>query len=309
MTRYLVTGGAGFIGSHIVKELLQRGQTVRVLDNFATGNRNNLLPFQGQIELIEGDIRDLGTVQNAVTGVDYVLHQAALPSVPRSIINPITTNEVNINGSLNILVAARDAEVKRVVFASSSSIYGNSELLPKREEMPTVPLSPYAVTKQTAESYCRAFTNVYGLPTIALRYFNVFGPGQDPNSQYSAAVPKFITKMIARQSPTINGDGSQSRDFTFIKNVVNANLLAAKAPAEVSGTFNVAHGGRYTLLELIDGINKALNSNIQPIFGPERTGDVKHSEADISRIREVLGYEPEVGFVEGLRLTVQSFIR
>jgi len=307
MPFYLVTGGAGFIGSNIVEELLQRQQQVRVLDNFATGSRANLTPFLDQIELIEGDIRDLETVREAVAGVDFVLHQAALPSVPRSIAAPITSNETNVNGTLNILVAARDAKVKRVVYASSSSVYGNSLTLPKYEEMPTAPLSPYAVSKLAGENYCQAFTTVYNLPTIALRYFNVFGPRQDPSSQYSAVIPKFITQMLAGKSPTINGDGLHSRDFTYVKNVVNANLLAATAPAHVSGFFNVACGQRYTLLNLVQELNKIFNLNIEPLFGPERPGDIKHSEASIARIKQALDYKPQIDFAQGLRLTALHF--
>jgi UDP-glucose 4-epimerase len=308
MALYLVTGGAGFIGSSLVEELLHRRQQVRVLDNFATGKRENLAPFLDQVELVEGDIRDLETVHAAVAGVDYILHQAALPSIPRSIAAPITSNETNVNGTLNVLVAARAAGVKRVVYASSSSIYGNSQLLPKREDMPAAPLSPYAVSKLAGESYCLAFAHVYGLPAIALRYFNVFGPRQDPASQYSAVIPKFISLMLAGKPLTINGDGLHSRDFTYIKNVVKANLLAATAPAEISGVFNIACGQRHTLLELIRELNHLLGLKIEPHFGPERPGDVKHSEADISRIRQVLGYEPEVDFAQGLRLTAQGFL-
>ncbi|MFN8455558.1 MAG: SDR family oxidoreductase [Anaerolineae bacterium] len=308
MSFYLVTGGAGFIGSSIVEELLLRRQRVRVLDNFATGQRANLTPFLDQIEMIEGDIRDLETVRDAVSGVDFVLHQAALPSVPRSVAAPITTNETNITGTLNILVAARDAQVRRVVYASSSSVYGNSPTLPKHENMPTAPMSPYAVSKLAGENYCQAFTTVYNLPTIALRYFNVFGPRQNPTSQYSAVIPKFISQMLAGKSPTINGDGSQSRDFTFVKNVVRANLLAAEAPPQISGFYNVACGVRYTLMDLVDKLNEILGLNVKPQFGPERPGDVKHSLADITKIQQALGYEPQIDFVEGLKLIAQTFL-
>lgn len=308
MAQFLVTGGAGFIGSNIVEELLRRGERVRVFDNFSTGRRANLTPFLDQIELVEGDIRDLETVHEAMAGVDYVLHQAALPSVPRSVAAPITSNETNVNGTLNILVAARDARVKRVVYASSSSVYGNSATLPKHEDMPTAPLSPYAVSKLAGENYCQAFTEVYGLPTISLRYFNAFGPRQDPTSQYSAVIPKFITQMLAGRSPLINGDGLHSRDFTYVTNVVHANLLAAIAPLNISGYYNVACGERYSLLDLFKRLKEILDLEIQPHFGPERAGDVKHSEADISRFKQALGYEPQVNFSEGLRLTVQSFL-
>lgn len=251
LAKYLVTGGAGFIGSNIVEELVDRNESVRVLDNLSTGRRENIEPFMDKIEFIEGDLRDLDAVRKAVEGVDYVLHQGALPSVPRSIDEPLTTNEVNVNGTLKVLIAARDAGVKRVVYASSSSIYGNSEVLPKREDMPPNPLSPYAISKLAGENYCRIFYQIYGLETVCLRYFNVFGPRQDPTSQYSAVIPKFINAMLNGERPIIYGDGKQSRDFTFVANVVQANLLACEANGVAGELFNVACGERYTLLDLI----------------------------------------------------------
>jgi UDP-glucose 4-epimerase len=307
MNSYLVTGGAGFIGSNIVKELLKRNQTVRVLDNFSTGKRENLFEYRENLdfELIEGDLRSFHTVREAVKGMDYILHQGALPSVPRSIHDPITTNDVNILGTLNILEAAKEFGIKRVVYASSSSIYGDNEELPKREDMPVRPLSPYALSKYTAERYCQIFSNIYGLETVCLRYFNVFGPNQDPTSQYSAVIPKFINLMSNGEPPVIFGDGTQSRDFTFISNNVEANLLACTANG-VSGTvFNIACGERYTLLRLVEIINEILNTSIKPVFKSPRPGDVKHSLADISLAKEKLQFSVVTGFVEGLKNLIQ----
>ncbi|HET8627695.1 MAG TPA: SDR family oxidoreductase [Thermomicrobiales bacterium] len=309
MTCYLVTGGAGFIGANLVEELLRRGARVRVLDNLATGRAENLAPFRGDVEFIEGDLRDPACVRRAVAGVEIVLHQAALPSVPRSVADPLTSNEVNVTGTVQLLVAARDAGVRRVVAASSSSVYGNSPTLPKVETMPTEPLSPYAVSKLATERYCQAFTQVYGLPTIALRYFNVFGPRQDPTSQYSAVIPKFIALLLRGESPLIHGDGRQSRDFTYVDNVVAANLLAAEAPPEVSGYFNVACGDRVSLLDLVARLNALLGTAIPARHGPPRPGDVRDSQADIGTIRRLLGYEPVVGFDEGLARTLAYFRR
>ena len=304
MTFYLVTGGAGFIGSHIVEELIRRGEPVRVLDNFSTGRRENIAPFLEHIELIEGDLRDLPTVHRAVEGVDYVLHQAALSSVPRSVADPLASNAANVTGTLHLLVAARDAGVKRVVYASSSSAYGDSPTLPKQEDMPTAPKSPYAVSKLAGEQYCRAFTEVYGLETVSLRYFNVFGPRQDPASQYAAVIPKFITAMLQGEPPTVYGDGHQSRDFTYVANVVHANLLAATAPGVAGRVFNVACGQRYTLLDLIAILNEILDTHITPIHTDPRPGDVRHSLADVTAAQEALGYRAEMDFREGLRRTV-----
>lgn len=299
---FLVTGGAGFIGSNIVKELLQRKQRVRVLDNFATGKRENLFEFKGNpdFELIEGDLRSFHVVRAAVKGMDYILHQGALPSVPRSIHDPLTTNDVNILGTLNILEAAKEFGVKRVVYASSSSIYGDNESLPKSEDMPVNPLSPYALSKYTGECYCRIFTRIYGLETVCLRYFNVFGPNQDPLSQYSAVIPKFIHLMSAGKRPVIYGDGSQSRDFTHVTNVVAANLLACTAEGIGGEVFNIACGRSYTLLHLVNSLNRILGTTIEPLFEDERPGDVKHSLADISRAKEKLGFRVITRFEEGL---------
>lgn len=301
---YLVTGGAGFIGSHLVEALLVQGAAVRVLDNFSTGYQANLAPFQKDIERIEGDLRDLETVQRAVMGVTYVLHQAALPSVPRSVQDPLTSHHCNVTGTLNLLTACRDAGVQRVVYASSSSVYGDSQELPKHEAMVQKPKSPYAVSKLAAEQYCQAFYTVYGLETVALRYFNVFGPRQDPHSPYAAVIAKFITGMLQGKAPVIHGDGMQSRDFTYVANNVKANLLAAKAPSVGGQVFNIACGQRYTLLDLVEAINHIIGTNLQPRHMESRTGDVLHSEAAIQAAQRCLGYTPEVTFYEGLERTV-----
>ncbi len=308
MDHYLVTGGAGFIGSNLVEELLQQGEKVRVLDNFATGRRDNLKPFNSDIEIVEGDIRSLSTVYRAVDGIDYVLHQAALPSVQRSVEDPITTNEVNITGTLNVLIASRDRNVKRVVFASSSSVYGNNNILPKREDMKLDPLSPYAAAKLTGEKYCKVFSNVYGLSTIVLRYFNVFGPRQDPSSQYSAVIPKFIYMMRNHKVPTIFGDGEQSRDFTYIKNVIKANLLACKNLVLKHEVFNCACQEQISINQLVHYLNEILNTNITPTYAKPRSGEVKHSLADISKARNLLEFDAGIDFKEGLKKTVDWFI-
>ena len=312
MATYLVTGGAGFIGSHIVDELIRRDARVRVLDNFSTGKRDNLQPAfreaRSRIDLIEGDIRDLDTVRRAVRGVDYVLHQAALPSVPRSVADPLMTNEVNVTGTLNVLIAARDENVKRVVYASSSSVYGDSPTLPKREDMPTRPLSPYAVSKLAGESYCHVFFQVYGLSTVALRYFNVFGPRQDPTSQYAAVIPRFITRMLQGTAPVIYGDGTQSRDFTYVANVVEANLLACQSDAVIGQVCNTALGVRFTLLDLVRILNGILMTDIAPEFGAARRADVKHSQADVAKLKRLAGFSEGVGFEEGLRQTIQWYV-
>ena len=307
MALYLVTGGAGFIGSHLIEELLKRGERVRVLDNYSTGRRSNIAEFLDRIELLDGDIRSYHVVREVVDGVDYILHEAALPSVPRSIRDPITSNDVNVGGTLNILEAARSAGVKKVVFASSSSIYGNNPELPKHEGMIPDPLSPYAVSKLASEKYCKVFSDIYGLPTIALRYFNVFGPRQDPSSQYSAVIPKFITAMIKDEQPVIFGDGEQSRDFTYVANVVNANLLAADAESVSGIAMNSACHQRITLNELVAFINKILGKNISPIYKDERKGDVKHSFADITKIGKALHYIPSITFEEGLKITIEWY--
>ena len=307
--KYLVTGGAGFIGSNIVSELLKQGQQVVVLDNFATGKRENILPLMKNenLTMIEGDLRSFHIVRSAVKGVDYILHQGALPSVPRSINDPITSNDVNILGMLNILEAAKEFGVKRVITASSSSIYGNSETLPKVESMPVNPLSPYALTKYAQERYCQIFSQIYGLETVALRYFNVFGPNQDPTSQYSAVIPKFIKLIMADKEPVIYGDGSQSRDFTFVENNVWANIQACTAPKAAGQVINIACGERYTLIDLVNMINEILGKKIEPKFEKDRAGDVKHSLAGIDKAKEVLGYEVKVDFREGLKRTVEYF--
>ncbi|MDH7500056.1 MAG: SDR family oxidoreductase [candidate division NC10 bacterium] len=307
MKNVLVTGGAGFIGSHLTEALVGRGEVVRVLDNFSTGRKENLAHLWDRIELVEGDIRDLNTVRRAMRGVDFVLHQAALPSVSRSIADPATTHEVNATGTLYVLMAAREAGAKRVVFASSSSVYGNSPSLPKREDMPLQPISPYACTKLAGEHYCRTFSHVYGIQTVCLRYFNVFGPRQDPHSEYSAAIPRFVTRMMAGEPPTIYGDGLQSRDFTYVQNVVQANLLACAAGEGAGGIFNVGCGERHSLLSVIDALNGILSSNLQPVLAPARPGDVRHSLACIERAAQILGYHPDTTLKAGLEYTVQWF--
>jgi nucleoside-diphosphate-sugar epimerase len=307
LTLYLVTGGAGFIGSNIVEELLHRGERVRVLDDFSTGKRENLSTFLDGIELVEGDLRDPSAVRQAVGGVGYILHQGALPSVQRSIDNPVASHAVNATGTLNLLIAAREAGVKRVVYAASSSVYGDSPTLPKQEDMLPRPKSPYAVSKLAGEQYCRAFTEVYGLETVCLRYFNVFGPRQDPNSHYSGVIPLFITAMLRGEPPTVHGDGLQSRDFSYVSNVVQANLLAAKAPDVGGQVFNIACGKRYTLLDMIAALNDISGTQIEPVYAAPRAGDVRHSLADISAAQEFLGYRVLVDFCEGLRRTVDWY--
>ena len=307
--KYLVTGGAGFIGSNIVKELLRQGQEVRALDNFATGKRENILPLlkNPKLTLIEGDLRSFHIARAAVKGVDYILHQGALPSVPRSINDPITSNDVNVLGTLNILEAAREFGVKRVVCASSSSIYGNSETLPKVETMPVNPMSPYALTNYAQERYCQIFHQLYRLETVSLRYFNVFGPNQDPTSQYSAVIPKFIRLIQQEREPIIYGDGLQSRDFTFVENNVWANIQACTAEKAAGEVINIACGERYTLLDLVRMINEIMGKNVEPRFEPERPGDVKHSLAGIEKAKQLLGYEVRVDFKTGLERTIDFF--
>jgi nucleoside-diphosphate-sugar epimerase len=305
--RVLVTGGGGFIGSHLVERLLRDGHEARVLDNFATGRRENLLGLDGEFELIEGDLQSYERAHNAVRDCEVVLHQGALPSVPRSIQDPLTSNASNVVGTLNVLLAARDSDVRRVVYASSSSVYGQNPELPKREEMATEPIAPYAVAKLAGEGYCRAFSRVYGIETVALRYFNVFGPRQDPLSQYAAVIPNFITAFLRGKSPRVHGDGEQSRDFTYIDNVVDANLLAMDADGVAGETFNVACGERITLNRILELLRELSGREIEAEYGPARPGDIPHSLADISRARERLGYEPDVGFGEGLRRTYEDY--
>ncbi len=305
---YLVTGGAGFIGSNIVNALLTKGENVRVLDNFSTGKRENILNFinNPNFSIIEGDLRSFHTVRDAVKGVDYILHQGALPSVQRSVNDPITTNDVNISGTLNVLEAAKEFGVKRVVFASSSSVYGNSKALPKEESMEIAPLSPYALSKYAGERYCQIYYQIYGLETVCLRYFNVFGPNQDPTSQYSAVIPKFIKSILNNKQPIIYGDGMQSRDFTFVENVISANLLACTAENVAGEMFNIACGDRYNLIQLVETINELLIKNIQPVFNTERKGDVKHSLASIEKAKKMLGYKVLAPFNVGLLRTIES---
>jgi UDP-glucose 4-epimerase len=305
--RVLVTGGAGFIGSNLVEELLDRGHEVKVLDNFSTGRRENLLSWNGDVELIEGELRSYERVSNAVRGCELVFHQGALPSVPRSVQDPITSNEVNVNGTLNVLLASRDAGVKRVIFASSSSIYGDLPGLPRVESMPVGPAAPYAVSKLAAEQYCSVANKVYGLETVALRYFNVFGRRQDPNSHYSAVIPKFITAMLNGKQPTIFGDGEQLRDFTHISNVVAANLAAAEVEAAAGHVFNIGAGHPRSLNELVATLNRLLGTEIEPVYAERRPGDVRQSWADVSLARAVMGYEATVGFEEGLGITIESY--
>lgn len=313
--KVLVTGGGGFIGSNLVEALLRRGDDVRVIDDFSTGRRENLAEVPewaaaggGQFELVEGDIRDLDTVHQVVEGCDVVLHQAAIPSVARSVDDPITSHKVNLDGTLNLLVAARDARVHRFVAASSSSLYGESPTLPKVETMNPAPISPYGLDKYGAESYCRLFTRLYGLQTVALRYFNVFGPRQDPGSEYSAVIPKFITRMAGGEAPVIFGDGEQTRDFTYVDNVVQANLLGAEAPESACGeAYNVACGDRISLLELVERLNRILGTGLKAKHQEPRAGDIKHSLAGIEKIEQNLGFEVRVALDEGLERTVAHF--
>ena len=305
MTTFLVTGGAGFIGSNLVHALVKRGERVRVLDNFSTGKRRNLRPILNNMELLEGDLLDYEMVKKAVQGVDYILHEAALPSVPRSIRDPLSTHEVNITGTLNLLIAAKKGKVKRLIYASSSSVYGDSPELPKHEGMSPEPKSPYAVSKLAGEYYCRVFWEAYGLGTVCLRYFNIFGPRQDHASLYAAVIPKFINAMLKGTSPTIYGDGLQSRDFTYIDNVVEANLLALQAKGVEGQVFNIAWGGRYSVMDLVKELNRITRRDLPPRFSPPREGDVRHSQASIVKAEAILGYRPKVGFQEGLQRTVE----
>jgi len=307
MAVYLVTGGAGFIGSNIVAELLAQGATVRVVDNFATGRRENLVSFASQIDFREVDICDLTALKASFGGVDVVLHQAAIPSVPKSVIDPITSHNADLTGTLYVLWAAKEAGVKRVVYAASSSAYGDSPQLPKQEEMPSRTISPYGLMKYVGEEYCRLFTELYGLETVSLRYFNVFGPRQDPSSQYSGVLSRFITAMLDGERPVIFGDGEQSRDFTYVANVVRANLLASHASGAIGKMYNVACGCRVSLNAVVRILNSILGTSLEPIYQPPRIGDIRHSLADISRASRDLGYEPLVGFEEGLRMTVEWY--
>ena len=305
----LVTGGGGFIGSNLVRALVERGDDVRVLDNFSTGNRVNLAGLDGDVEIVEGELRSYERVHAAVRGVDVVFHQGALPSVPRSVQDPLTTSAVNVEGTLNVLLAARDEGIRRVVFASSSSVYGNSEELPRAESQNPDPISPYGVSKLAAERYCVSFSRVYPLETVVLRYFNVFGPNQDPTSQYAAVVPRFITSIADGRPITVYGDGEQRRDFTYVANVIDANLLAADAADANGSIFNIATGRSTTVNELADKIGEILGRDVQRDELPERTGDIRDSWAEVIRADERLGWSPRIGLEEGLRLAADYFLQ
>lgn len=307
MSSYLVTGGAGFIGSNIAEELLRAGQTVRVLDNLSTGRAENLAAVLDRITFYELDICNLEQIRPCFAGIDYVLHLAALPSVPRSVADPLSANRVNIEGTLNVLLAARDAKVKRVVFAASSAAYGDNPILPRVESHEPRPMSPYALTKVAGEYYCTIFTRLYGLEAVALRYFNIFGPRQNPYSQYTGVLSKFITAYIQGTTPIIFGDGEQSRDFTYIDNVADATLRACTAPDAAGQVINVGVGGRFTLNQTVSLLNRIFGKEVTPEYAPPRGGDVLHSQADISLARQVLGYEPKVAYEQGLRKTVEWY--
>jgi UDP-N-acetylglucosamine 4-epimerase len=309
-TKFLVTGGAGFIGSNLCEAILNMGYKVRCLDDLSTGKKENVEMFEGNpnYEFIKGDIRDLDTCKKACEGVDYVLNQAAWGSVPRSIEYPLLYEEINIRGTLNMMEAARQNKVKKFVYASSSSVYGDEPNLPKREGKEGNVLSPYALTKKVDEEYGRLYKEIYGLDTIGLRYFNVFGRRQDPNGAYAAVIPKFIKQLLNNERPTINGDGKQSRDFTYIENVIEANLKACKADEKASGqAYNIAYGGREYLIDIYYELCKALDKDIEPIFGKDRPGDIKHSNADISKAKELLGYNPEYDFAKGLKEAIEWY--
>lgn len=307
---FLVTGGAGFIGSNLCEALVVMGHEVRCLDDLSTGKRSNMDSFAdaGNFTFIEGDIRDLATCESACEGVDYVLHQAAWGSVPRSIAMPLLYEDINIRGTLNVMEAARRQGVKKLVYASSSSVYGDEPNLPKREGREGRLLSPYALTKRTDEEYGALYTSLYGLDTYGLRYFNVFGRRQDPDGAYAAVIPRFIRQLMAGERPTINGDGRQSRDFTYIDNVIEANLKACQAPSEAAGqAFNIAYGGREYLIDVYNSLAQALGSDLEPLYGPDRAGDIKHSNADIAKARELLGYDPDYDFASGIRLAIDWY--
>jgi nucleoside-diphosphate-sugar epimerase len=303
----LVTGGAGFIGSHLVEGLLARGVAVRVLDNFATGKRENIADILDRIELLEGDVRNLTTVRTAMRKVDVVFHEAALPSVERSVKNPLESNDVNTTGTLNVLLAARDAGVARVVYAASSAAYGNAADLPKEESMMPDPLSPYAVSKLAGEQYAKIFHQLYGLSTVSLRYFNVFGPRQDPTTQYAGVIAKFVSCALESKPFPVFGDGEQSRDFTYVSNVVDANLLAAEARLDGAPLMNIAYGKRASLNQIIDLLNELTHQHLPAQYLPERAGDVRHSHASLKRAQELLGYAPKVDLLEGLRRTLEWY--
>ena len=304
----LITGGAGFIGSNMVRFLLEKGQKVRVLDNFETGKRENLTEVADQIELIEGDIRDMDTVRRAAAGAEVVYHLAALGSVPRSVKDPATSHDVNVNGIVNMLIAARDAKARRFIFSSSSSVYGQSKVLPQHEGLPLAPISPYGATKAAGEIYCRTFYETYGLQTISLRYYNVFGPRQDPTSQYAAAIPLFVSAFLRDKAPTIFDDGQQSRGFTYIDNVTEANWLAANMKEAHGEAVNISTKSAVTVNTVVNVIRKLMGKeNIKPVYAPPRPGDIKHSLADITRAKEVIGYEPFISFEEGITKAIDWY--
>ena len=307
MGKFLVTGGAGFVGSHLAEELVQRGHKVRVVDDFSTGKKANIASFLDKIELIEGDIRDIEICRQAAKGVDFVLHQAALTSVPYSIENPLLTNEINIKGTLNLLLASRDAAVQRFVFASSAAVYGDDPHLPKKEEVVGASLSPYALSKRVGEMLCQLFTRTFGLSTVCLRYFNIFGPRQDPASQYASVIPHFISRMLKNEKPVIFGDGEQTRDFLYVSNVVEANVLAVEADNAGKEIFNIGCGEETTINQLAQKINEILKINISPAYDEPRPGDIRRSFADISWARKMLKYEPVIDFSQGLKRTIRWY--
>ena len=307
MSTYLVTGGAGFIGSNIVEELVRRGKNVRVIDSLITGKKENLAPFSGKIKFIKGDIRNRAALRKAMKGVDYVIHQAALRSVPKSVDDPFTTNDINVNGTLNVLFEAKEAGVKRVVYASSSSAYGDAKQFPQKETHLPVPISPFGVSKLAAENYCVTFAKTFGLETVSLRYFNVFGPRQNPDSKYSAVIPAFLFTMMKNGRPVVEWDGKQSRDFTYVGNVVAANLNACTAPGVSGEVFNVACGSTVSIIGIVNELNKLIGTKIKPKYAPKRRGDVRKTCADVSKMKRMLRIKKIVGFKEGLERTVDWF--
>ena len=308
MAKYLVTGGAGFIGSNIVEELVKRGRDVRVLDDLSTGKEENLTPFRDRIDFRKGDVRDEDDVREALKNVDFILHQAALRSVARSVEQPVVTNDVNVNGTMNLLMLAKEAGVKRFIYASSSSVYGDCDVYPQEETLAPDPISPYAVSKLAGEYYCRMFAVTMGLETVSLRYFNVFGPRQNPESKYSAVIPAFISQLAKDRPCTIDGDGRQSRDFTFVGNVVDANIAACEAPKVSGMVFNVACGKDYSVIDVAEAARKILGKTVEFVHGPKRPGDVQRTFADITRLKSVLKSEPRVDFPEGLKRTIEWFV-
>ena len=304
---YLVTGGAGFIGSNIVEELVRRKEAVKVIDSFITGKKENIRPFLDKIELVRGDIRSGSDMKKALKGVDIVLHQAAFRSVPKSVEDPELTNDVNVTGTLNVLLTSKNAGVERLVYASSSSVYGDAKTFPQKEDQRVNPISPYAVSKLAAENYCSVFNKIYSLQTVSLRYFNVFGPRQNPESKYSAVIPAFISVMLAGRPPVIDGTGKQLRDFTYVKNVVEANIAAAHKRGAAGQVINIACGRCYPVSFIVEVLNRLMNTDIEPVFGPKRAGDVFKTNAGIARMRQVLGISPSVGFVDGLSKTLEWF--